>query len=124
MMVGLVLFITSLLRLLPQIGAAACASSCGKISDVEIRHPFRVRGDPDSCGDKNYELECKEDGAAVLRLFSGEFYVKSINYHDLTIRLVDPNFYDSPNCSSLPRYFLYRYNFSHPEPLDDEGPGD
>ncbi|KAI9096704.1 hypothetical protein K1719_025883 [Acacia pycnantha] len=125
MVVGLVLFITSVLRQLPQIGAAApaCASSCGKIGDVDIRHPFRVRGDPDSCGDKNYELECKEDGAAVLRLFSGEFYVRSINYHNSTIRLVDPNFYDAPNCSSLPRYFLYLYNFSLPDFVGD-GPGD
>ncbi|KAK4277538.1 hypothetical protein QN277_015525 [Acacia crassicarpa] len=124
--VGLVLFITSGLRLLPQVeaAAAACASSCGKIGDVVIKYPFRVRGDPDSCGDKNFELECKEDGAAVLRLFSGEFYVKSINYHNLTIRLVDPNFYDSPNCSSLPRYILCHYNFSRTEPYTRPGDWD
>lgn len=87
----------------------ACVSSCGNIGNIS--YPFRLKDDPSNCGDKNYELECINNKIAVLRLFSGEFYVQSINYNNYTIRVVDPNIHDS-NCSSLPRHFLYQYNFS------------
>ncbi|KAK2453198.1 LEAF RUST 10 DISEASE-RESISTANCE LOCUS RECEPTOR-LIKE PROTEIN KINASE 2.5 [Trifolium repens] len=47
----------------------------------------------------------------VLTLFSGKYYVKSINYKNYTIRLVDPGIEES-DCSSIPRYYLYTSNFT------------
>jgi len=87
----------------------ACApSSCGKITN--ITHPFRLNGDPDHCGDNRYELTC-ENNVTVLSLYSGKYHVQAINYNNFTIRVVDPGVRQS-NCSSIPRYFLSRSNFS------------
>ncbi|KAK2399324.1 LEAF RUST 10 DISEASE-RESISTANCE LOCUS RECEPTOR-LIKE PROTEIN KINASE 2.5 [Trifolium repens] len=47
----------------------------------------------------------------VLTLFSGKYYVKSINYNNYTIRLIDPGIQES-DCSSIPRYYLYTSNFT------------
>ena len=85
-----------------------CVSSCGKIPN--ITHPFRRKDDPPNCGDSRYELECVND-VAVLRLSRAEYHVQAINYNNYTIRLVDPNIQED-NCSSTPRYFLYKNNFS------------
>jgi len=82
-------------------------SSCGKISN--IKYPFRLKHDPDNCGNKSYELSCEND-VTTLYLYSRKYYVKSINYNNFTIRLVDPGVQQS-NCSSLPLYFLSRSNF-------------
>jgi len=84
-------------------------SSCGKITN--ITHPFRLMNDPTSCGDPKYELSC-ENNITVLTLFSGKYYVKSINYNNYTIRLVDPGIQEG-NCSSLPRYFLSSSNLTY-----------
>ncbi|XP_061360098.1 rust resistance kinase Lr10-like [Gastrolobium bilobum] len=86
----------------------SCFASCGKIAN--ITYPFRVKGDPEECGVKRYELDCVNN-VTVVKLYSGEYYVESINYNNYTIRLVDPNI-EPTNCSSLPRYFLYPSNFS------------
>jgi hypothetical protein len=83
-------------------------SSCGKITN--IKHPFRLKDDPTTCGDPRYELSC-ENNMTVLTLFSGKYYVKSINYENYTIRLVDPGIEES-DCSSIPRYYLYTSNFT------------
>ncbi|KAK2399370.1 rust resistance kinase Lr10 [Trifolium repens] len=83
-------------------------SSCGKIT--KIKHPFRLKGDPTSCGDPRYELSC-ENNMTVLTLFSGKYYVKSIDYKFYTIRLVDHGIQEG-NCSSVPRYFLTKSNFT------------
>ncbi|CAJ2674609.1 unnamed protein product [Trifolium pratense] len=83
-------------------------SSCGKITN--IKHPFRLKNDPTSCGDPRYELSC-ENNMTVLPLFSGKYYVKSIDYKFYTIRLVDPGIQEG-NCSSVPRYFLTTSNFT------------
>ena len=86
-----------------------CApSSCGKISNIS--HPFRLRGDPPLCGDPRYELAC-EDNITALSLFSGKYYVQSINYNNYTVRIVDPGLKED-DCSSFPRYFLSQSNFS------------
>jgi hypothetical protein len=47
----------------------------------------------------------------VLTLFSGKYYVKSINYTDYTIRIVDPGI-EEGDCSSIPHYFLSSYNLT------------
>jgi len=103
-----------LLFLLQQIGATkqyddACpTSSCGKVTN--ITHPFRLKGDPHHCGDNRYELTC-ENNVAILSLYSGKYHVQAINYNNFTIRVVDPGV-QQLNCSSIPRYFLSRSNFS------------
>jgi len=82
-------------------------SSCGKIS--KISYPFRLKDDPIDCGDSRYELSC-ENNVTTLNLYSGKYYVKSINYNNFTIRLVDIGI-QQDNCSSLPLYFLTQSDF-------------
>lgn len=83
-------------------------SSCGKINN--IKYPFRLKNDPATCGDPRYELSC-ENNITTLSLFSGKFYVRSINYNNYSISLVDPGI-EEGNCSSIPRYFLSVTNFT------------
>ncbi|XP_058203353.1 rust resistance kinase Lr10-like isoform X1 [Rhododendron vialii] len=92
-------------------------SSCGSNNKIPIRHPFRVKGDPENCGNKNYELDC-DNNRFVLKMFaSGKYYVQSIAYDLYTIRLVDVGLQQG-NCSSLPLSILkftdpisYSYTF-------------
>ena len=89
-------------------------SSCGNITNIS--YPFRLRTDPNECGDKRYILSCENDNTStVLYLYSGKYYVQSINYSDYTIRVVDSNVVKG-NCSSIPRYSLTPYNFSSQDP--------
>ncbi|XP_058724642.1 LEAF RUST 10 DISEASE-RESISTANCE LOCUS RECEPTOR-LIKE PROTEIN KINASE-like 2.1 isoform X2 [Vicia villosa] len=82
-------------------------SSCGKISIIS--YPFRLKHDPSHCGDSRYQLSC-ENNVTTLHLYSAKYHVESINYNNLTIRLVDPGLQQS-NLSSLSRYSLSRSNF-------------
>ncbi|XP_020961395.1 uncharacterized protein LOC110263868 [Arachis ipaensis] len=81
-----------------------CApSSCGKVTNIS--HPFRLKDDPQNCGDERYELAC-ENNIAVLALFPGKnYHVESINYNNFTIRLVDPGISED-DCSTLPHYSI------------------
>ncbi|KAL4594838.1 hypothetical protein ACB092_12G047900 [Castanea dentata] len=83
-------------------------SSCGNIQN--IRYPFRLKSDPEACGNQTYELSC-ENNQAVLYLFEGKYYVQEINYKNYTIRVVDSGI-QKENHFSTPSYSLYRYNFS------------
>jgi len=83
-------------------------SSCGTIRN--IKHPFRLQNDPANCGDPRYELSC-ENNITTLTLFSGKYYVKSINYRNYSMRVVDPGIQEG-DCSSIPRYFLTAANFT------------
>ncbi|KAI4313870.1 hypothetical protein L6164_026817 [Bauhinia variegata] len=65
-----------------------CHSSCGNLEDT--RYPFRLRSQPLSCGDPDYTLTC-ENQKPILEFGDGKYYVKSINYKDQTIQLVDVN---------------------------------
>jgi hypothetical protein len=47
----------------------------------------------------------------MLTLFSGKYYVKSIDYKNYTIRVVDPGI-EEGDCSSIPQYFLTKSNFT------------
>ncbi|XP_058725126.1 LEAF RUST 10 DISEASE-RESISTANCE LOCUS RECEPTOR-LIKE PROTEIN KINASE-like 2.1 [Vicia villosa] len=97
-------------------------SSCGEITN--IKHPFRLKNDPKTCGDPRYEFSC-ENNKTTLKLFSGKYYVKSINYNNYTIRVVDAGIEEN-NCSAVPRYFLtasnftsyYNYNYQGNDPYD------
>ncbi|KAM5551340.1 hypothetical protein ABKV19_026261 [Rosa sericea] len=89
-------------------------SSCGHIHNIS--YPFRLNDDPEECGDFRYSLSC-ETNVAVLYLYSGKYYVQSINYGTYTIRVVDANIRKG-NCSSIPRNSLASYNFSDEDPYD------
>ncbi|KAL6990248.1 hypothetical protein U1Q18_001799 [Sarracenia purpurea var. burkii] len=86
------------------------SSSCGNIPN--IRHPFRLKSDPENCGYKDYELTCDHNGRLVLEFHSAKFYVLAINYNNKTIRLVDVGI-QRGNCSSLPLYPLSDLNFTY-----------
>ncbi|KAG2390094.1 uncharacterized protein HKW66_Vig0225000 [Vigna angularis] len=83
-------------------------SSCGYIT--HITYPFRLQADPENCGDERYELGC-ENNVTVLYLNSTQYHVQAINYHNYTVRVVDPAL-QHHNCSSLPLRSLSRSNFS------------
>ncbi|KAI4305169.1 hypothetical protein L6164_028554 [Bauhinia variegata] len=83
-------------------------SSCGKIQN--IIYPFRLTDDPESCGDRRYQLSC-ENNVTVLNLFHGKFHVQEIIYTDHSIRLTDAGI-QAANCSSVPRFCLSESNFT------------
>ncbi|KAM5551322.1 hypothetical protein ABKV19_026245 [Rosa sericea] len=87
-------------------------SSCGSIPNIS--NPFRLESDPQNCGDSRYNLSC-ENNVTVLYLYSGKYYVQSINYENYTIRVVDANVRKG-NCSSIPRNSLASFNFSYDDP--------
>ncbi|KAK8473056.1 hypothetical protein PHAVU_001G049000 [Phaseolus vulgaris] len=101
-------FMVILLLLVHKIHGGCPPSSCGKITN--INHPFRLKGDPEKCGEKRYELGC-ENNVTVLYLYSAKYHVQSINYKNYTVRVVDPAL-QHHNLSSLPLRFLSRSNFS------------
>ncbi|CAN6562257.1 unnamed protein product [Malus baccata var. baccata] len=81
-----------------------CApSSCGHIRNIS--YPFRLKGDPRRCGDSRYTLSCENNKTILNIRLSGDYYVQAINYHNQTIRVVDPGL-DKSNCSSLPLHSL------------------
>ncbi|KAM3015210.1 hypothetical protein FF2_027820 [Malus domestica] len=78
---------------------------CGHIRNIS--YPFRLKGDPRHYGDSGYTLSC-ENNKTILKIplsGSGDYYVQAINYHNQTIRVVDPGL-DKSNCSSLPLHSL------------------
>ncbi|QCD99320.1 Wall-associated receptor kinase [Vigna unguiculata] len=98
-----------LLLLLVQTSHALChPASCGKISNIS--YPFRLKGDPEKCGEESYELGC-ENNVTLLYMNSAQYHVQAINYKNYTVRVVDPAL-QLHNCSSLPLRSLSRSNFS------------
>ncbi|XP_022844094.1 uncharacterized protein LOC111367444 [Olea europaea var. sylvestris] len=82
-------------------------SACGSIPVVS--DPFRLKGDPKSCGDSSYELVC-ENNTASLYLNSEKYYVQAIDYQNFTIRLVHASLKAYP--CSFPPYFQFQYILS------------
>lgn len=79
-----------------------CTSSCGDIQNIS--YPFRLKTDPTSCGDTDYELSCQYN-QTILEFHSGKYLVKKISYDEGIIRLVDINFSNigsSSNSCNLP----------------------
>ncbi|XP_020414038.1 LEAF RUST 10 DISEASE-RESISTANCE LOCUS RECEPTOR-LIKE PROTEIN KINASE-like 2.2 isoform X2 [Prunus persica] len=87
-----------------------CTSSCGNIHNIS--YPFRLKHDPKHCGNVKYTLSCENDNTLVDVPSSGRYYVRAINYHNQTIRLVDPGLQNN-NCSSMPRNFLPGLRFPY-----------
>ena len=83
-----------------------CApSSCGNFHNIS--YPFRLSTDPESCGNKNYELACENNERLTLHLNMVKYYVQAINYSDLSIRLVDAAV-QKDDCFSLPHPLSFR----------------
>ncbi|KAL5761163.1 hypothetical protein ACOSQ2_020001 [Xanthoceras sorbifolium] len=65
-----------------------CSSSCGDIKNIS--YPFRLKGDPDGCGDHDYELSCQSN-KTILEFHPGKYLVKRISYAEMIITVVDFN---------------------------------
>ncbi|XP_027115419.2 putative RING-H2 finger protein ATL21A [Coffea arabica] len=67
------------------------ASDCG-YNSFSIRFPFNVGQQPQNCGYPGFDLSCTWQGIPILSLpYSGDFYVRDINYLTQEIQLYDPN---------------------------------
>ncbi|RVW87572.1 Rust resistance kinase Lr10 [Vitis vinifera] len=75
-------------------------SSCGGIRN--ITYPFRLQGDKSGCGDPKYELIC-ENNLTVFKQGGKKYFVAEINYHNYTIRVMDPD-QKKGDCFSTPLY--------------------
>ncbi|XP_047970528.1 uncharacterized protein LOC125213825 isoform X2 [Salvia hispanica] len=100
------LLILSLIFYQAQTGDANsnCApSACGAIRNISS--PFRLKTDPNHCGDRKFELSC-EDNITFLYQNSHRYYVKDINYLIARIRLVDASI-DNRTLCSFPNYTFF-----------------
>ncbi|XP_048137882.1 uncharacterized protein LOC125315857 [Rhodamnia argentea] len=86
-----------------------CTTSCGEVTNIS--YPFRMKGDPKGCGDRNFELACINN-RAVLDWKLGQYYVHSINYNNYTITVADVGLRKG-NCSSLPLRSLSSADFNY-----------
>lgn len=92
-------FLFFLLFLLPLIHSESCQISfCD--DNIPVRFPFQLEGkQSDNCSYPGFNLKCNRMGITVLNLpYSGEFFVRNINYLTQQIYLYDPQ-----NC--LPKRF-------------------
>ncbi|BFG21129.1 hypothetical protein CerSpe_074030 [Prunus speciosa] len=79
-----------------------CTFSCGNIHNIS--YPFRLKHDPEHCGNARYTLSCENNITLLDLPPSGKYHVQAINYLYRTIRLVDPGLKKN-NCSSMPQNF-------------------
>ncbi|KAG6412604.1 hypothetical protein SASPL_125287 [Salvia splendens] len=94
-----------------QVCNANCTpSACGLIHN--IKPPFRLKNDPQDCGDPSFELVCENNVASII-LNSQKYHVKVINYSDFTIRLayasIDNNTCSFPISSAYGDDYFYPY---------------
>jgi len=81
-----------------------CApSSCGNIHNIS--YPFRLNTDPESCGNKYFELACENNIRPTLYLDMAKYYVQAINYNNFTIRLVEAAV-QKDDCFSIPHHSI------------------
>jgi len=81
-----------------------CApSSCGNIHNIS--YPFRLNADPESCGNKLFELACENNIRPTLYLDMVKYYVQAINYSNFTIRLVEAAV-QKDDCFSIPHHSI------------------
>ncbi|KAK9999824.1 hypothetical protein SO802_019427 [Lithocarpus litseifolius] len=72
----------------PEVNDHHCPpSSCGNIHNIS--YPFRLKSDPEICGDSRYELSCENNRTTVLYLFARKYHVQEIYYNNYTIWVVD-----------------------------------
>ena len=92
-------------------------SSCGDIRNIS--YPFRLEGDPPSCGSPEYELICENNRTLTIHLQGGKYYgkflVTQINYDDYTIVVVDPGLKKGKCWISSPLHSIAAYYSTHQE---------
>ncbi|KAJ6814165.1 rust resistance kinase Lr10-like isoform X1 [Iris pallida] len=76
------------------------SSSCGEIQS--IRYPFRLKDDPDGCGDPNHELICRGN-KTILEVFSGTYHVTDISYRGARFFSVVDDNSASDKCITIAR---------------------
>ncbi|KAL3819955.1 hypothetical protein ACJIZ3_005860 [Penstemon smallii] len=113
----LILLLFCSVNSIAQTNTSSCpSSSCGNIST--IRYPFRLKGDPISCGYNRpgYLLDCLNNRTTIFTLNSINYYhVLELDYERFVIRLVNPDI-NWVNLSSCPVYsndyhdFYSRFN--------------
>ncbi|KAF3974429.1 hypothetical protein CMV_002252 [Castanea mollissima] len=90
------------------------ASSCGNIHNISF--PFRLKTDPENCGDFSYNLSC-ENNRTVLYISRGKYYVQEISYNNYTIRIVDSGIHkDNYFSFSTPTHSSSRYDLNFHSP--------
>ncbi|KAL1834738.1 hypothetical protein ACET3Z_004389 [Daucus carota] len=84
--------IYTLLLFLSSSGCKAVSSSCGNIQNISC--PFTLKGDDQQCDSSFFtlELSCLNNRTILYLLEDKIFYVKSIDYDNLLVRIVDPGF--------------------------------
>ena len=92
-------------------------SSCGDFRNIS--YPFRLQGDPPSCGYPEYELICENNRTLTINLqggkYNGKFLVTQINYHNYTIVVVDPGLKKAKCWISSPLHSIAAYYYITPE---------
>ncbi|PIN04375.1 hypothetical protein CDL12_23084 [Handroanthus impetiginosus] len=91
-------------------------SACGHIRNIS--YPFRLRDDPQHCGDPKYQLSCENNTTTILYLGSQNYHVQAINYENHAIHLIDPTIKKNDTCSS-PQYSLSRHDLRVYSPYDN-----
>ncbi|XP_074344656.1 rust resistance kinase Lr10-like isoform X2 [Apium graveolens] len=81
---------TLLLFLSSSVCKAISSSYCGNIQNISC--PFRLKGDDQKCDSSFFtlELSCLNNRTILYLLQDKIFYVKSIDYDNLLVRIVDP----------------------------------
>ncbi|KAL8550874.1 hypothetical protein ACS0TY_000084 [Phlomoides rotata] len=79
------------------------ASACGDIRNISF--PFRLKNDPQHCGDPKYELSCENNVTTIVYLDSHKHRVKAIDYVNRTIRVADVSV--NNNICSFPYFSLH-----------------
>ncbi|KAL8550927.1 hypothetical protein ACS0TY_000125 [Phlomoides rotata] len=85
------------------------ASACGDIRNISF--PFRLKNDPQHCGDPRYELECESNVTTIVYLNSHKYRVKAIDYVNGTMRVSDVSV--NNNICSFPYFSLYRLSLAY-----------
>ncbi|KAM5550811.1 LEAF RUST 10 DISEASE-RESISTANCE LOCUS RECEPTOR-LIKE PROTEIN KINASE-like 2.1 [Rosa sericea] len=86
-------------------------SSCGDIPNIS--YPFRLKDDPEHCGQLAFTLTCENNITLLDSPSSGKFYVQAIHYHNQTIRLIDPSLLHNSTIPSnlFPPFVLHDFPF-------------
>ncbi|KAK9994751.1 hypothetical protein SO802_024454 [Lithocarpus litseifolius] len=101
-LVALVLVHSTCCATTAMVNHTCSASSCGNSHNISF--PFRLKTDPENCGDPRFELSCENNHTVLLYLSGRKYYVQEISYNNYTIRIVD----------STPNFSLYRYSSIYP----------
>ncbi|KAL8106289.1 hypothetical protein AgCh_029906 [Apium graveolens] len=84
---------------------ALSSSSCGNIKNISC--PFTLEGDNQKCDSSFFicRLSCINNRTVLYLLSDKQYYVESINYVNLSIRIIDPGL-EKNNYSSLPSHSI------------------